>query len=82
MSVIDKTKHAVLVAEKHGFKSIVSIYASKFDFIPTDVFLEDVTELTGFDCHLVDDGATREVFTKIDGVKFSVVLKIEECAAS
>lgn len=82
MSVINSVNHAISVIEKHDFQSVVTIYASRYDFIPVSVLLDSIEELTGFDCTSTElTEYTREVSAIVDGVKVYSVISIEECVA-
>lgn len=82
MSVFEKTKQALAVAEKHNFKSVISIDATKFLHMPASIHLADVNELTGYDCTTSEYTETsRQVSTVIDEVRVFAVLQIEENVA-
>ncbi|MBD8037123.1 hypothetical protein H9635_10230 [Solibacillus sp. A46] len=81
MSAIEKIKLAIAVIEKYGFKSIIGIEATKFDNTTANVHLSDATELTGFDCQVVDHDQMREVLAMVDDVRVFVMLEIESTVA-
>lgn len=78
MSALEKAKQAIAVAEKYGFKSIISIEGSQFGHMPAGIHLSDKSELEHLNYQIEGDAVHREMFVMLDDVKVYVVLQPHE----